>query len=337
MDSESPTCGSSAKGICFVFCVLWILAIAVSQPHSIQAVEKVRLAVPVVAVQYMPIYLGIKQGIFASEGLELEISTARTDLAIAGLGANQIDYLAHGGAALRAAARGFPLKLIYALDDKAPFWLAARPAIQGYEGLKGKKIGVSFPGDTPHLVLKRFLRQQGLDPEKDVMYVAGQFSPVAFQALMAGAIDAAILAPPFSVLAEEKGLRILAFLGKEVPDAPTINGLVTSEKKIRAQPQQVKHLVRATWQSVQLYRQRKDLAVALLAAEFKLPSTTGEKVYDVATVLLTRDGEVGAKKLRDVLEMARETGQDNPTIPNPEAIVDFSFLREARKELAKGQ
>lgn len=329
--------GSNSKSGYLVFCLLFILAIAMCRPDSIEAAEKVRLAVPVVAVQYMPFYFGMKQGIFAAEGLELEISTARTDLAIAALGANQIDYLAHGGAALRAAARGFPLKLVYALGDKAPFWLAARPEIQKSEMLKGKKIGVSFPGDTPQLVLKRYLRKQGLDPEKDVIYVSGQFSPVAFQGLMAGALDAAILAPPYSVLAEEKGLRILSFLGKEVPDAPTLDGVVTSEKKIRSEPQQVKRMVRATWKSVQFYQQRKDLAVAFLAAEFKLPNTTAQKVYQDAIQVLTRDGQVTPEKLRDVLEMARETGQDNPATPQPDSILDFSFLKEVQKELAKGQ
>ncbi|MBI2178223.1 MAG: ABC transporter substrate-binding protein, partial [Candidatus Tectomicrobia bacterium] len=264
-------------GACFLFSLALCLTPAGTGPA--RAAEKIRLAMPVVGVQYAPFYFGSKQGIYGAEGLELEFSAARTDLALAALGAGQIDYLAHGGAALRAAARGFPLKLVYALDDKAAFWLATRPEIQNNEALKGKKIGVSFPGDTPHIVLKRFLRKQGLDPEKDVIYVSGQFSPIGLQGLMAGALDAAVLAPPFSALAEEKGLRILAFLGKEVPDAPTVNGLVTSEKKIRSQPQQVKRLVRATLKSVQLYRQQKDLGVAFLAAEFKLSNTIARKVY----------------------------------------------------------
>lgn len=322
-------------GACFLFFLA--LCSIPSHPRRALAAEKVRLAVPVFAVQYMPFYFGMKQGIFAAEGLDLEISVARTDLAIAGLGANQIDYLAHGGAALRAAARGFPLKLVYALGDKAPFWLAARPDIKRPEMLKGKKIGVSFPGDTPHLVLKRYLRKQGLDPEKDVIYVSGQFSPIAFQGLMAGALDGAVLAPPYSVLAEEKGLRILSFMGKDVPEAPTVDGIVTSEKKIRSQPEQVKRLIRATLKAVQLYRQRKDLGVAFLAAEFKLSNGTAPKVYQDAVEMLTRDGQVTAEKLRDVLEMARESGQDNPFMPQPEAILDFSFLREAQKELARGQ
>jgi hypothetical protein len=142
------------------------------------ALDKVSLAVPVVAVQYMPIYLGVKERVFAEEGLAIEIHVMRTDLAIAGLDTGRLDYIAHGGAALRGATRGFPLKLIFALDDKAAFWLLTQPGIRDAASLKGKKIGISFPGDTPHLVLKRFLRKRGLDPDRDVIYVAGQISPI---------------------------------------------------------------------------------------------------------------------------------------------------------------
>lgn len=318
-------------------CLMAALLLSGGPARPLVAAEKVTLAVPVVAVMYAPYYFGVKQGVYGGEGIALDITAARTDMALAALGASQIDYLAHGGAALRAAARGFPLKLLYAMDDKAPFWLLARPEFERVEMLKGKKLGVSFPGDTPHLILKRLLRKSGLDPDRDVTYVSGQFSPVAFQGLLAGALDAALLAPPISILAQEKGLRVLAFLAKEVPDAPIIDGLVTSEKKIRAQPQQVKRMVRATHKSVEMFRQRKQSGVAFLAAEFKLSQATAEKVYRDAVELLTPNGEVAAAKIRDVLEMARESGQDSPAMPPADMLLDFSFLREIRKEQVKNR
>ena len=71
------------------------------------AATKIRLAQPVIALMYAPLYFGVHQGIFAGEGMELEFMTMRTDLAIAALGTGDVDYIAHGGAALRAAAQGF--------------------------------------------------------------------------------------------------------------------------------------------------------------------------------------------------------------------------------------
>jgi NitT/TauT family transport system substrate-binding protein len=168
------------------------------------AATKIRMAQPVMAMMYAPLYFGVHQGIFAAEGFELEFMTMRTDLAIAALGTGDVDYIMHGGAALRAAAQGFPLKLIFALDHKTPFWLVARPQIKNVRELTGKKIGISFPGDTPQIILKRFLRRQGINPDRDVAYVSGQFSPTALQSLLGGVLDAAVLAPPFNVIGAEK-------------------------------------------------------------------------------------------------------------------------------------
>lgn len=296
-------------------------------------IERVKLAIPTVAVMYAPIYFGLDQGIYSSEGLDLEIVSMRTDLAIAALGTGEIDYIGHGGAALRAAAQGFPLKLVFALDHKAPFWLVARPEIENLHLLKGKKIGVSFPGDTPQLVLKRFLRQQGIDPDREVSYVAGQFSPTAFQSLLGGALDAAILAPPFNVLAEEKGLRVLSFLGAAVPDATTSNGIVASDRKIKSQPDQVRHMVRANLRALLAFRQKKDAAVDLLVSQFNISQRTAERVYGHALEILTPDGELSHEKLRTILNMMQETGKKDPLALQPDALLDFSFLREAQKEL----
>ncbi|MGH7793561.1 MAG: ABC transporter substrate-binding protein [Candidatus Binatia bacterium] len=299
------------------------------------AAAKVRLAQPVIAMMYAPLYFGVHQGIFAGEGLELEFMTMRTDLAIAALGTGDVDYITHGGAALRAAAQGFPLKLIFALDHKAPFWLVARPQIKHVRQLSGKKIGVSFPGDTPQIILKRFLRRQGIDPDRDVSYVAGQFSPTALQSLLGGVLDAAVLAPPFNVIAGEKGLTLLTFLGQSVPDATSSNGIVTTEQKIKAKPDEVKRMVRASLKSLYAFRQQKALAIDFLAAHFAIPQNVASKAYPNALDILTADGEISEEKVRQIFGMMQDTGNKEPVTVRPAAVLDFSFLREARKELMR--
>jgi ABC-type nitrate/sulfonate/bicarbonate transport system substrate-binding protein len=301
------------------------------------ASSKIHVAQPTITVMYAPLYFGQQQKVFAAEGIDLEFMTMRTDLAIAALGTGEMDYIVHGGAALRAAAQGFPLKLVFALDQKTPFSLVARPEIKSAAQLRRKKIGVSFPGDTPHIVLKRYLRRQGIDPDRDVSYVAGQFSPTALQGVLAGALDAAVLAPPFNVLAEEKGLSILTFLGDSVPDATTSNGIVTSDKKIKSRPDEVKRMVRASLRSLYAFRQNKSAAVEFLSAHFDIPHNTATRVYADALNILTPQGEISEAKARSILEMAHDTGKTEPLDVQPKSILDFSFVRAAQKELSKKQ
>jgi NitT/TauT family transport system substrate-binding protein len=317
-------------------CAALLAAVMVSSwPRGASGAERIKFAVPTVAVMYAPLYFGQKEGLFAAEGFELEFVSMRTDLAIAALGTGEIPFIAHGGAALRAAAQGFPLKLVFALDDKSPFWLVARRQISEVKMLKGAKIGVSFPGDTPQLVLKRFLRRQGLNPDRDVGYVSGQFSPTALQGLLGGFLDAAVLAPPFNVLAQEQGLRVLAFLGTAVPDAATSNGIVTSDKKIKVQPQQVKRVVRASLKSLLAYRRQKSAAIGLLSSVFEIGRPTAERVYADSLMILTADGAISTEKVRNILNMIEETRLKTALPLKPEEVVDFSFLREAQRELSR--
>src|SRR5918994_3660697 len=281
------------------------------------AATKIRTAQPVIAMMYAPLYFGVHQGIFADERFELEFMTMRTDLAIAALGTADVDYIVHGGAALRAAARGFPLKLIFALDDKTPFWLAARPQIKDVRQLTGKKIGISFPGDTPQIILKRFLRRQGIDPDRDVAYVSGQFSPMALQSLLGGVLDAAVLAPPFNVIGAEKGLTMLTFLGESVPDASSSNGIVTSAQKIKSSPDQVRRIVRASLKSLYHFRRDKASATEFLAAHFEIPKNIAIKAYSNGLEILTPDGEITAEKVGQLLSLMQDTGKKEPLTVSP--------------------
>jgi ABC-type nitrate/sulfonate/bicarbonate transport system substrate-binding protein len=313
--------------------MLQVVLTAVFSPCS--AATKIRLGQPVVAMQYAPLYFGVKHGLFADEGFDVEFMTLRTDLAIAALGTGHVDYITHGGAALRAAAQGFPLKLVFALDDKTPFWLVARPEIKSARELVGKRIGVSFPGDTPQIILKRFLRQQGLDPDRDVGYVSGQYSPTALQSLLGSVLDAAVLAPPFNAMAAEHGLTLLTFLGQSVPDAASSNGIVVSAQKIKSRPQEVKRIVRASLRSLDRFRRDKVAAIEFLAAHFEIPRNIAAKAYPNALEILTSDGEISTEKVRQILLMLQDVGKKGTLAVDPASLLDFSFLREARKELAR--
>jgi ABC-type nitrate/sulfonate/bicarbonate transport system substrate-binding protein len=328
------TSGTSGRHLRISASLIGVLVYMMSAIPPCFAATKIRVAQPTVAMMYAPLYFGVDQGIFADEGFEVEFMSMRTDLAIAALGAGEVDYIAHGGAALRAAALGFPLKLIFALDHKTPFWLIARPQIKNVRQLAGKKIGISFPGDTPQIILKRFLRRQGLDPDRDVSYVAGQFSPTALQGLLGGVLDAAVLAPPFNAIAGEKGLTILTFLGQSVPDATSSNGIVTTAQKIKSKPDEVKRIVRASLKSLYAFRQKKTAAIKFLSSRFEISENIAAKAYPNALDILTPDGQISEQKIRNILDMMHDTGIKEPQTVRPATLVDFSFLREAQKELA---
>jgi NitT/TauT family transport system substrate-binding protein len=66
----------------------------------------------------------------------------------------------------------------------------AESAVQKYEDLKGKKIGVSDMGTTDYPVTAAVLQNIGIDPDKDVTWVAVGAGVSAGVALQRGVIDA---------------------------------------------------------------------------------------------------------------------------------------------------
>jgi NitT/TauT family transport system substrate-binding protein len=62
--------------------------------------------------------------------------------------------------------------------------------IQKYEDLKGKKIGVSDMGTTDYPVTRTVLQNLGIDPDKDVTWIAVGAGVSAGVALQRGVIDA---------------------------------------------------------------------------------------------------------------------------------------------------
>ena len=74
--------------------------------------EKVRLTVPAKALTFVPYYFGKAQGIFAKEGIDLEIIVMRPPLGVTALVAGDLDYTAAGGLSFRAAMKGVPIRTI---------------------------------------------------------------------------------------------------------------------------------------------------------------------------------------------------------------------------------
>jgi NitT/TauT family transport system substrate-binding protein len=64
------------------------------------------------------------------------------------------------------------------------------------EGLAGKKVGVPFRNDMPDFILRRLLARAGLKVGKDVQFEYAASPPEAMQMLLAGRVDAALLAEP---------------------------------------------------------------------------------------------------------------------------------------------
>jgi ABC-type nitrate/sulfonate/bicarbonate transport system substrate-binding protein len=151
-----------------------------------------------------------------------------------------------------------------------------------------------------------------------------------FTALTNGAIDAGLLSPPASILAEKQGLRSLAGPPDLIP-YPS-GGLVTSDQKLTAERAFVKSTIRAYVRGLQLIHTSRDAAVAAIRDILEIDPDTAQATYEFALGTLSRDGTTPDEAQRLLVEV--EAASLELTQAPPATIgFDFGLVEEVRREL----
>src|SRR5581483_7040967 len=137
--------------------------------------------------------------------------------------------------------QGAPLRVLAILQDRPPHVVVARAEIHTPAELRGQRLATSRPGGTDDQVLQRVLHAAGLQADDVQMVRLGETSLRA-AALIAGQVDAAALAQPFTAAAEKEGFHVIA-RGADVLQVP-ISIVATSQAHQAAAPDEVRRLLR---------------------------------------------------------------------------------------------
>src|SRR6478752_3218009 len=202
-------------------------AIATSPPAKAETV--IVGVVGAVSSTHWPVYIGLIKGYFAAEDLKLDLVFIQSSAALAQqLTAGSIDLALSTGLAdpLRAIDKGSPIAIVRIEMQAPPYALLAKSAIKSWSDLKGKTISIGGPKDITRIYLERMAVPNGLKAGDYDTVFAGATS-ARFSALQSGAVDAAILLPPFNFYAESAGFTNLGLTidyAKELPFSGTVLG-----------------------------------------------------------------------------------------------------------------
>ena len=157
-------------------------------------------------------YAALSQGYYSKRGLDVElVGTPNSDETRQGLAQGRYQ-IAHGGVDNAVAQ---------AEDDKTDLFifmggnngfnsLMVQPEIRSYEDLRGKTMAVDSPVTAFAILMYKMLEVKGIK-RSDFMVKAVGGSPQRFQALSKDKTYAgAILNPPFTLQAQDAGLKELA-------------------------------------------------------------------------------------------------------------------------------
>lgn len=316
-----------------VVCLVLIAALTatVTCPAA-QPVEAVRVGIPGKLVDFAPFFVGIKTGIYRSEGLEPQFIVMRSGIIFPALLSGELDYTTLYQSAIRSAISGLPVRVIATLMTKQTFFLFSQREIRRVQDLKGKRIAISNFASSTDTSARAALKHHGLEAMRDATLIAMGDTGVRFQALLAGAIEAAILTPPYTVMAEKKGLNNLVWLGDILGDVPS-NGLSTTLKTLKENSDQVHRMLRASVRSMIYTREHKQDVLPILLKEFPgLDGDTLAGTLDFYVKAMSRDGRVGEGVVRELINEQRELLNVKNEI-SLNQVSDFGPLQRVIREL----
>ena len=295
--------------------------------------ELFRVALSTKDFGYLPLYVGMRSGLFAQEGLEIQWIVVNSSVVVTALIAGEIDVAGIAGSSMRAAARGAPLKANFFPYDKSLFVLMGAPGIKRVQDLKGKVIGTTGPGATTEIAASMVLQHYGMDPKKDVTFMTIGGAETSLVAMRNGTIQARAFNPDAAFIMKKQGFTELGVLADMGPWPWA--GYSTSDVHLSNRRDKIKRWTRAMVKSLLLMLNSKEETYKIAQAEFGHPRDVTEGAANVCIKAIDPQNPGGATDdaMRKNIELTITQPLKLSASPPLAQLVDFTLLREVHREL----
>jgi ABC-type nitrate/sulfonate/bicarbonate transport system substrate-binding protein len=285
----------------------------------------------------LPVAVALGEGLFAREGLNVEVLVpipGGADNMIAALHNDSVD-LTHVATPflVRAALAGSDAVAIVA-EFKTPIYsLIAKPEISTFEDLKGKVVGLADEYGTITLSTRKLMELHGLRRgEFGARIIEGTSGRWA--CLRRGDCDAVALGQPQDLVAREQGYRLLGLSTEAVPE---LLYTVTAVRQSWAEVNKAAMVryVRALAAAFRFIRNpaNRDRVVHAIMQSTNVSEAVAQQTlalfFDPDRGVLPKQGEIDIEGLARVIAMMGEAGAIKPPLPAPGRFVDLQYLRAA--------
>src|SRR5262249_52696515 len=274
-----------------------------------------------------PLYLGQEAGIFKKQNLNLElIFISGGFLSLHAFLGESLDLLMTGGPpVINAYLQGARIKIISGVTNLLPYTFVVTAGIRNAEQVKGKKIGISRFGSNTDYVVRLALNQFSLTPN-DVQIIQVGGSQARLVALQSGAIQATVLSPEETLVAQKMGFRVLLDFIEKGIEFPHVN-FVAREDYLETQPQTVIMFMRAYLEAVRYYKTHRGEAVKKIMTLSKLPERQmAEVVYEGSLRATPDDGKPTLRGMEVVLDTAGKENSKAKSL-SVQQLLDLRFLQ----------
>jgi NitT/TauT family transport system substrate-binding protein len=271
-----------------------ILIGATLAAHAAAAADKVRAAKSVsVAWSFIPLEVGVEQGIFAKYGLDVEISALTGDAKLQqALASDSVDFGLGSGPSMAFAVKGSPVVAVAAFATEPrniSVIVAADSAIKTVADLKGTLLAVTTAGSLTDWLVHRLAVQEGWGADAVKTAALGGFES-ALPALKTKQIDGIMAATEAGYMLEERGEgHVLLGMEKYAPKFHT--HVVFARKQLVADnPELVERFLKGFFASIAFMKANKDKTTEIASRTLKQSPAVMSRTWDYEISMLESDG-----------------------------------------------
>jgi NitT/TauT family transport system substrate-binding protein len=277
-----------------------------------------------------------KEKFYAKHGLDVAIVKTNTAAAVQAMLGGTMHMATGSGAAafVTATLEGAPpFVLVGSWINVFPYKIMARKDITKIDQLKGKTGHVGAPfGTIPDTALRFALTKLKLDPDKDVKLIQhSSADPASILAAMErGDVQFGILAPPFDLVAENRGYTmLLALPGLGIPWQN--NGEWVQQSYLKSHRENVLRFMRATAESLKFYFDQKEKSVAHMTEYLGRSREETEYAYTMFKNWGDRNLRPKVETIRTTLEAIKKN-TPKAAGANPASFIDNTIADQLAKE-----
>jgi NitT/TauT family transport system substrate-binding protein len=208
--------------------------------------------------------------------------------------------------------------------------LQSRPEFKSVKDLKGKAIGITAFGSGTELVGRLMIKHFGLDPDKDVKFIAGGSSEGRLIRMQQGLLDATVATVPTDYHGRKMGYPVIV-RSEDLFTYP-FSGLTVHIKKIKEKPDEVKRVIRAGIKANRYMRSNRDGTIPVLMSTYRIDKEVATAAYDSFIKGFNLDGSMPEDGFRRLLDDTKRIMKIDREVAFSE-VSDLSILREAQREL----
>ena len=284
-------------------------------------------------IQFVPqsvITLAQARGLFAAEGLELQITqTGSSTEQMRGLsqGTYNIGTTSFDNVLFWSGREGADIVAIAQTVDELVLPFFVRPEIKAWNDLRGKKLAVDAVDTAFALTLRRILMINGLDLKRGDFELIPAGAPLQrVESMKRGDTVAGLINPPFDIQAKAAGLMAFPYQAEVLKGYPG-SVLAVNQAWARSHRRELVGFLRA-WRAALPWAKdpaNREAAIKLIVDQAKVSAPAAAQLLSVSP----KDGLLNLSGAKTVLDIRSEFAAPPPKGAALEVYVDNSYFQEA--------